>query len=69
MFSCADKIISLSGIYFMQAFFFFGHTACGILVPQPGIKPWPTAMKAILTTGPPTSDRIWPILQFSDVFS
>ena len=30
------------------------RTACGILVPQPGIKPGSTAVKAlVLTTGPP----------------
>ena len=29
-------------------------TACGILVPQPGIKPVPLARKhGVLTTGPP----------------
>ena len=28
-------------------FFPFGHTACGILVPQPGIEPEPSAVKAL----------------------
>ena len=33
----------------LKTFFFFFwlcHTACGILVPQPGIKPRPTALEA-----------------------
>ena len=29
------------------SFFWPDHTACRILVPQPGIKPWPMAMKAL----------------------
>ena len=33
---------------------FFGHEACGILVPQPEIETVPLAFEAeILTTGPP----------------
>ena len=35
-------------------FFFFCHTACGILIPQPGIKPCPLYWNhGVLTTGPP----------------
>ena len=35
-------------------FWFFGREACGILAPQPGIKPSPPALKGgVLTTGPP----------------
>ena len=35
-------------------FWFFGCKACGILVPQPGIKPVPSALKGeVLTTGSP----------------
>ena len=35
-------------------FFFFGHNACGILAPQPGIEPAPPALEGeVLTTGPP----------------
>ena len=33
-------------------FWFFGHTACGILASQPGMEPAHSAMKG-LTTGPP----------------
>ena len=34
--------------------FLFGHKACGILVPQPGIKPATPALEGkVLTTGPP----------------
>ena len=36
--------------------FFGGHEACGILAPQPGIKPvLPTLEGEVLTTGPPGS--------------
>ena len=35
-------------------FWFFGHEACGILSPLPGIKPSPPALEGeVLTTGPP----------------
>ena len=35
-------------------FWFFGCKACGILVPQPGIKPAPSALKGeVLTAGSP----------------
>ena len=41
-------------LLFFSVLFFFGHEACGILVPQPGIKPAPLAVKGeVLTTGPP----------------
>ena len=35
-------------------FWFFGHEACGILAPQPGIEPAPPALEGeVLTTGLP----------------
>ena len=35
-------------------FWFFGHKARGILVPQPGIEPAPPALEGkVLTPGPP----------------
>ena len=35
-------------------FWFFGHQACGILAPWPGIKLTPFALEdKVLTTGPP----------------
>ena len=35
-------------------FWFFDHKACGILVPQPGIKPTAPALEGeVLTAGPP----------------
>ena len=49
--------------YFILVPFFFGHTACGILVPQPGIQRSPSAVKAqspkhrVLTTGPPGNSQ------------
>ena len=34
-------------------FWFWGHEACGILAPRPGIKPPPPALEGqVLTTGP-----------------
>ena len=34
-------------------FWFFGHEACGIFAPQPGIEPAPAALEGkVLTTGP-----------------
>ena len=30
--------------------FFFGHEACGILAPQPGIQPAPTALEGEVLT-------------------
>ena len=39
---------------FHFTFCFFGHEACGILVPQPGIKAASSALEGeVLTTGPP----------------
>ena len=35
-------------------FWFFGHEACGILAPGPGIEPTPPALEGkVLTTGLP----------------
>ena len=34
-------------------FWFFGHKACGILAPQPGIEPAPPTLEGLFsTTGP-----------------
>ena len=33
-------------IYFIYLFFWFQHEVCGILVPQPGIKPGLSSVKA-----------------------
>ena len=39
---------------FLNYFFIFCHAACGILLPQPGIKPTPMHLKCtVLTTGLP----------------
>ena len=41
-------------------FWFFGHKACGILAPQPGIKPTPPALEGeVLTTGLSGKSRIF----------
>ena len=40
-------------------FCFFGHEACGILAPQPGIEPVPPALEGeILTARPPGKSLI-----------
>ena len=42
------------GFFFFVFFVFFGHEACGILAPRPGIKPVPPALEGeVLTTGLP----------------
>ena len=39
-------------------FWFFGHEACGILAPRPGIEPASPALEGrLLTTGPPGKSR------------
>ena len=39
---------------FCSMFWFFGHEACGILAPWPGIEPAPPALEGeVLNTGPP----------------
>ena len=41
-------------------FWFFGHEACGIPAPQPGIKPVPPALAGqVLMTGPPEKSLEW----------
>ena len=40
--------------YVLGCFFFFGRGACGVLSPQPGIKPAPLALEGeVLITGLP----------------
>ena len=47
----------MNTFYLFKFFFLFfrpRRAACGILVPQPGIKPMPLQWKrVVLTTGPP----------------
>ena len=49
------KVFIESVMYsFCFMFYFFGHKACGILAPQPGIKPALTALEGkVLTIGSP----------------
>ena len=43
-----DKIcLDVVTLWFLFFFFWLCCMACGILVPQPGIKPRPTAVKAL----------------------
>ena len=39
------SLLNLLRYCFCFLFWFFGHEACGILVPQPGIKPAPPALE------------------------
>ena len=44
-------------------FWCFGHKACGILAPQPGIEPTPPALEGeVPTTGPPLPPPGKPLL-------
>ena len=46
-------------------FWFFGHEACGILAPWPGIEPSPPALEGkVLTTGLPGKSLMCWILYF-----
>ena len=46
------EFVIISFLFYI--FGFFGHKACWILAPQPGIKPTPPALEGkVLTTGPP----------------
>ena len=48
------SLLHLLQYCFCFMFWFFGHKACGILAPWPGIKPTPPALEGeVLTTGPP----------------
>ena len=41
-------------------FLYIGQEACGILAPQPGIKPAPPALEdEVVTTGPPGKWQNW----------
>ena len=45
-------------------FWFFGHEACGILAPRPGIEPTPPALEGeVLTTGPLGKSQYHPYLK------
>ena len=48
----------------------FGHEACGILVPSPGIEPAPPALEGeALTTGPPAKSQVAVALASIDLLS
>ena len=39
-------------------FWFFGHEACGISAPRPGMQPAPPALEGeVLTSGPPVKSQ------------
>ena len=48
------SLLNLLQYCFCVMVWFFDHEACGILAPQPGIKPAPRALEGeVFTTGPP----------------
>ena len=48
-------------------FRFFGHEACEILVPQPGIEPPPPVWEGeVSTTGQPGKPQMYSIWKFSE---
>ena len=58
--------LSLLQYCFCFRFWFFGHEACGILVPQLGIKPTPPALVGkAWTTGPPEKSPWMSYISFS----
>ena len=51
-------------------FWFCGHKACGILTPQPGIEPVPSALEGeVLMTGPPGKPPSYLFRVFSPRYS
>ena len=58
------SLLNLLQYCFCFMFRFFGHEACGILAPRPGIKPTPPALEGeVLTTGPPGKSSMRIILE------
>ena len=54
MWTDLKSLLNLLQYCFCIMFWFFGHEACGILAPRPGIEPSPSALEGeVLTTGPP----------------
>ena len=48
-----ESLLNLLQDCFCFMFWFFGHEACGILVPRPGIEPGAPALEGdVLTSGP-----------------
>ena len=62
LFYCGPFLKSLLNLLqycFCFMFQFFGHKACGILAPSPGIEPTSPALKSeVLTSGPPGKSLI-----------
>ena len=54
MWTIFKSLLSLLKYCLFDVFCFFGHEACAILAPQPGIKPTtPPLESEVLTNGPP----------------
>ena len=57
------QLYLLLSIYLFFRSYFFAHTTCGILVPQPGVKPTPTSLEAqslnCWTTGKYLNSTFW----------
>ena len=46
-------------VFLFYVLFFFGHEACGILAPQPGMESTPPALEdVVLTTGQPVKSLL-----------
>ena len=53
IFKVFTEFVTILWVFFLM-FWFFDRKACGILVPQPGIEPAPSALESkVLITGPP----------------
>ena len=46
LYICLPLLLLQEAFQVVSFFFFFGHVACGILVPQPGMEPVPPAVEA-----------------------
>ena len=54
MWTILKSLLNLLQYCFCFMFWFFGHEACGISAPQPGIEPTPPTLQGkVFTTGPP----------------
>ena len=60
MCTISKVFIELVTMLLKKKFWFFGHNACEILAPWPGIKPTPPTLEGdVLTTGPPGKYQFW----------
>ena len=53
IFKVATEFVTILFLFYVLVFWFFGHKACEVLAPWPGIEPAPSALEGkSLTTEP-----------------